>query len=550
VSRRVRTVLVLAACAVGATLVPLSSGGLFEPEKPTLSTSLLPWSRDTSATFQFSGSPDTVRFVCRLDSSGSDLEDCTSPVSYSPLPEGQHTFEVVGVDADEARSAPATFDWTIDLTPPTTPSDIIAEATSPAGAIVDFRAADNLDPSPSLSCSQAPSTVFPLGSTTVTCTATDAAGNVSPSGTFAITVRDTTPPTVAPHADVIAPQDRAQGALVSYSLPSAQDAADPSPSVRCDPAPGGVFPIGETQVACRATDAAGRTSAPTTFEVIVQAGPAPAKPGLVANVTRLTNRPSSTFRLTVEPDVSVECRLDGPFGSGSFSPCASATSQSYTGLDDGAHLFTVQVTNAIGNVNQASYGWVVDLTAPASVRRFAARGGHRRVRLTWTRPIDVDYDRVRIWRKRASATAWKRLVDRVTAASFTDRTVSNHVRYRYRIRSLDKARNASAATVVHAWASPLFSPRHNAVVHSPPLVDWRSVRRARYYNMQVWRDGRKLLSVWPGRSHYRLRSRWTFRGRTHMLAGGRVVLYVWAGFGPKAAARYGPLYGQTTFRLG
>ena len=58
------------------------------------------------------------------------------------------------------------------------------------------------------------------------------------------------------------------------------------------------------------------------------------------------------------------------------------------------------------------------------------------------------------------------------------------------------------------------------------------------------------MSGWPTRSQYRLRSSWTFHGKRQLLAGGPVTVYVWAGFGPKAAVRYGPLYGRTTFTLG
>jgi hypothetical protein len=47
---------------------------------------------------------------------------------------------------------------------------------------------DDHDPAPTLSCSPASQTVFPIGATTVNCTATDDAGN-STSGAFAITVR-------------------------------------------------------------------------------------------------------------------------------------------------------------------------------------------------------------------------------------------------------------------------------------------------------------------------------------------------------------------------
>jgi HYR domain len=543
-----RLALALGAVAAGGILVSSSTGGVATPDRPTLSTALLPWTQDTSATFQFSGSSDTAGFMCRLDSGGSGVP-CTSPVSYTSLPEGSHTFQVRARDSSGNQSPPATFTWVIDLTPPVIPGDIVTEATSPSGAIVVFTADDNLDPSPGLNCTHDPGSTFPLGVTTVSCMATDAAGNVSPTGSFTVTVRDTTPPTVVPHTDVIRPQESPQGAVVAYTLPAAQDAADPSPVVHCDPGSGSLFPIGETEVTCTATDAANLTSQPATFNVIVQQGPIPAKPKIVASVAKLTTRPRVTFEIDLEPNVSAECRLNGPSGPGSFTRCAEGT-KTYVGLTDGAYLFTVQVTNGVGNVNQASFAWVVDRTSPLPVVGFSARAGYRIVKLSWTKPIDVDYERVRIWRKRAGTNDWKRLADRVRADWFSDDTVSNHVLYVYRIRSFDHAGNRSTARVVSAWPTPILWPKYDAVVHSPPVVDWRSVRNATYYNMQLWRDGRKLLSVWPLGSRYRLRSSWTFNGKRHLLSGGRVTVYVWAGFGPKAAVRYGPLYGRTRFTLG
>ena len=539
--------LVLALAATGGLSASASSSEFAAPDEPTLSTDLLPWSKDTSATFQFSSSSDAVAFTCGLDSEAA--EDCASPKSYTALSQGAHAFEVRARDSAGELSPPSTFEWTIDLTAPGLPADVVVEATSPAGAIVVFGTSDNLDPSPVLNCGSHDSgSTFPLGVTNVSCTVTDAAGNVS-NGSFTVEVEDTTPPTLAPRPDVIRDQESAQGAVVHYALPDAQDIADASPEVECDPPPQSTFPIGETEVTCSATDAAGLESQPTTFKVIVQQGQIPAKPGIVPSVPRLTRLSEVTFELDLEPGGSAECRLEGPSQPGSFTPCDGAT-QAYAGLVDGAHLFTVQVTNGVGNVNQASYGWTVDLTSPARVVGFSPRARRRIVTLSWTKPIDVDYDRVRIWRKRAAARAWKPIADRVEADSFTDRAVSNHVRYLYRIRSFDVAGNVSAGVTLSAWPTPIVSPQYDAIVHSAPLVDWASVKNATYYNMQLWRDGRKLLSVWPGGSQHRLRSSWTFQGRRHMLSGGRVIVYVWAGFGPKAAARYGPLFGQTRFEVG
>lgn len=85
-----------------------------------------------------------------------------------------------------------------DTSPPVlaVPAGITAEAVSPEGATVNYTATatDDTDPNPVVACSPASGSVFPLGATTVNCTAVDAAGN-SASGSFAVTVlADTSPP--------------------------------------------------------------------------------------------------------------------------------------------------------------------------------------------------------------------------------------------------------------------------------------------------------------------------------------------------------------------
>jgi hypothetical protein len=79
-----------------------------------------------------------------------------------------------------------------DTTPPTltVPASMVVDATGPAGAGVTYAASatDELDPAPVVICAPASGAVVPIGTTTVACTATDAAGNHS-SATFVVTVR-------------------------------------------------------------------------------------------------------------------------------------------------------------------------------------------------------------------------------------------------------------------------------------------------------------------------------------------------------------------------
>ncbi|WNG20265.1 choice-of-anchor A family protein [Cystobacter fuscus] len=84
-----------------------------------------------------------------------------------------------------------------DLQPPVLqlPAPLILEATSSAGAVAYFTATatDAVVGTVPVTCTPASGTTFPLGTTLVTCGAQDGHGNVA-SGTFTVTVVDTTPP--------------------------------------------------------------------------------------------------------------------------------------------------------------------------------------------------------------------------------------------------------------------------------------------------------------------------------------------------------------------
>ena len=81
-----------------------------------------------------------------------------------------------------------------DTTDPvvTPPGDVVAEATGPGGAVVSFgsgSASDGVGVVSGPTCVPASGSLFPVGVTTVTCSASDAAGNTG-EATFAVTVVD------------------------------------------------------------------------------------------------------------------------------------------------------------------------------------------------------------------------------------------------------------------------------------------------------------------------------------------------------------------------
>jgi hypothetical protein len=95
----------------------------------------------------------------------------------------------------------------------------------------------------------------------------------------------------------------------------------------------------------------------------------------------------------------------------------------------------------------------------------------------------------------------------------------------------------------------LFSPARNALLRRPPLLRLAPVRGATDYNVQLRRNGKKILSVWPVGTSLQLHWRWRFQHRRYRLSPGCYVWYVWPGLGDPAAVRFGQLLGHSGFTL-
>jgi hypothetical protein len=233
----------------------------------------------------------------------------------SPL---DKTPPVIGTTVD---SSGATID--------TLPQDIYVEATSAAGAMVFYMpptATDDGNAGATVACTPPPNSTFPIGTTTVTCTASDPVGNRS-SATFTVRVADTIAPAFTPIADLTIPATDASGAVVTYDLPTAVDQIDGSLQASCLPAPGSLFPVGKTQVTCTASDKSSNSSL-ASFIVTVTAPPAS------PNAVNCVGAPGAPVVVPTSPDTcSATVAGVGALGLGDNGIAATGCTSYYRVVD-------------------------------------------------------------------------------------------------------------------------------------------------------------------------------------------------------------------------
>jgi hypothetical protein len=224
----------------------------------------------------------------------------------------------------------------------TVPGPITKEATGPGGAAVSYQVSAT-DPAgiASITCTPPSGSTFPLGTTTVSCTAKNTQGGTS-TKSFTVTVADTTPPVLSGvPANITTTTVNASGKTVTYATPSATDLVDGAVPVSCVPPAGSTFPVGTTTVTCTATDAH-TNSASRSFTVTVNLVPdttAPSIDDLPKNNQQFDATgpagASFTFQLSVsDPD-------DGGTFQCTGGPVASFPSPS-------AGELTYTVTNPVG----------------------------------------------------------------------------------------------------------------------------------------------------------------------------------------------------------
>lgn len=213
---------------------------------------------------------------------------------------------------------------------------------------------------------------FPIGTTTITWTATDSAGRIaSCAQTVTVSSTDTTPPTITAPDDLTFSTGASGGScglIVAESELGEAEAADNGCSVsvtRTGLPTGNFFPVGTTTITWKATDAAGNTATDTQTITIIEDTPPTV---ILADLAPVSVGSSCTVPV---PDVvPVQGNLNTGEISDNCTPYAQLTPPvqnppAGTLVGPGSHTITVTTTDALGNVGTGTVIFeVVDDTLP------------------------------------------------------------------------------------------------------------------------------------------------------------------------------------------
>jgi HYR domain len=296
---------------------------------------------------------------------GQEVPVVCTPPPGSLFPLGNSPVQCTATDG-RGNSATKGFQVLVTLVDEQPPSFTSApasigevEATSSRGAVVSFAtpvAVDNVG-MPTVTCAPGSGSTFPLGTTTVICTATDTKGNQATTS-FTVTVRDRTPPTLSVPGDQTVETEFPAGASVTYSA-TATDTVSGAITPNCAPPSGATFAVGTTPVQCTAVDAAGNSSPPATFNVnvVLVDRTAPTLAGVPAAIQREANGPLGSI-VDYTPPTAADNRDSDPL----LVTCTPASGSTFP---LGTTAVTCTATDSHGNTGMAVFSVrIVDTVEP------------------------------------------------------------------------------------------------------------------------------------------------------------------------------------------
>ena len=226
-------------------------------------------------------------------------------------------------------------------------------------------------------------------------------------------------------------------------------------------------------------------------------------------------------------------------GTDATSQISNCTSARYAGPDNAGALISGTCTDNAGNQASISFPFKYDATPPSVVAVTAAHG-NRSAQISWRKSTDTKL--VEVFRTPGRNGQGESGIYRGSANGFRDTGLVVGRNYEYRVIGVDEAENRAEQKLNFVATGALLNPTPGLriTMKTPPTLVWARAKGASYYNVQLIRAGRKVLSAWPAQTSFQLRRTWLYRGRRFRLQPGVYRWYVWPGYGRISAARYAP----------
>ncbi|MFA4835480.1 MAG: Ig-like domain-containing protein, partial [Dehalococcoidia bacterium] len=284
-----------------------------------------------------------------------------SPNAFDCSNLGANTVTLTVTDNNGNVSTATATVTVIDTTKPvlTIPGNVTVEQATAAGTVVPLTATATDICDANVTVTSNVLAVYPLGTTTVTFTATDDSGNSS-SGSVTVTVIDTTKPVLTIPGNVTVEQATAAGTVVPLTA-TATDICDANVLITSNAL--AVYPLGTTTVTFTATDDSGNSSSGSMTVTVVDT----TKPAVTVSLgqgapyyTTQTIGVNYTVNDICDAAPVVQVTLSNNGGAPVAITAASPISLNLAALA-GQNVITVTATDASGNVGTASTSFEVIL---------------------------------------------------------------------------------------------------------------------------------------------------------------------------------------------
>jgi hypothetical protein len=224
-------------------------------------------------------------------------------------------------------------------------------------------------------------------------------------------------------------------------------------------------------------------------------------------------------------------------GTDATSGIAACSSVTYKGPANGSATVDGGCTDMAGNSADHTGRLAYDATPPV-LSEVRERSTPTADVLRWS--SSSASDRVVVRRSALRGRKGEKIVFDGSAGKFSDSTIRAGAEYLYTVQAFDEAGNASNVVSIPGLPRVLTLQKMPSVplAAQNPILRWRRVRGATYYNVQLFRGSKRIYAAWPTLPQADLPTTWKWSGHHFRLTPGRYHWYVWAGFGPRTLARY------------